>query len=235
MNVLNYEVRQLHLEDKGMYYLPLPKLTAEQFQFIGSDLRRRGFSVAVGEKLRAQIDGNRLSITREGLAWSRVDLMDAVVPSVARALDFPKTLSKETPYFAAKKGRRGYEVQFFPRLEGLGRWSSLRRQGECGLTPDEALVLGSLLRDSSDQIECITDYPTEGCSPMQAGRHQYYSSRVPAMEFVSNLRTISKRSPRNSYLPRNSILRTKRPAALDPSLSEALGQWCYLKLAPQNL
>jgi hypothetical protein len=235
LNVLNYEVRQLHLDDKGMYFLPLPKLTKDQFQFVGSDLRRRGFSVVLGERLRTQVDGNHLSISKEGLAWSSGDLMDAVVPSIARALDFPKVQSEEEPYFAAKKRRGGYEIQFFPRLEGLGRWSSLRRQGDCGLTPDEALVLGGLLRSSNDQIECITDYPTEGCSAMQVGRHQYYSSRIPAPEFVSNLRTISKRSSRNTYLPRNSILRTKKPSALDAPLSEALGQWCYLKLAPQNL
>jgi hypothetical protein len=234
--VLKYEVRQLRLEDKGMYYLPIPKLNAAQFRFIGADLRARGFSVALNERLMARMGDSRMVMSPEGLAWSSSELLDAVVPSVARVLDFPKAPSVANPYFVLKKSHGGFQIQFFPRLEGLGRWSSLRRQGECGLTPDEAVVLEGLLRDSEDEIACVTDYPTEGCSPMLFGRHQYYSSVVPAAEFLSNLRTISKRSSRNCYIPRTSVLKTKNgPTVVETSLWAELGQWCYLELAPQNL
>jgi len=233
--VLKYEVRQLHLEDTGRYYLPVPKLNALQFRFIADDLRGRGFNVALGDQLNARMGDMKFVLSHAGLALSTSELLDAVVPSLIRVLGFPKDPCETNPYFAGKKTRGGFEIQLFPRLEGLGRWSSLRRQNESGLSPDEALIVKDVVRDSNDEVECITDYPTDGCSPMQVGRHQYYRSRVPAQEFVSNLRTISKRSSRNCYLPRSSLLTVKRGSiALATSLSEELGEWCYLELPPKT-
>ncbi|MDA4136125.1 MAG: hypothetical protein OK449_03875 [Thaumarchaeota archaeon] len=233
--MLKYEVRQLHLEDTGRYYLPIPKLNASQFRFVRDDLRGRGYTVVLGERLTARMGDVRLILSQAGLAWSTTELLDAVVPSLIHVLGFPKGPCETNPYFAARKTRGGFEIQLFPRLEGLGCWSSLRRQNESGLSPDEALIVKDLVTGSNDEVECITDYPTDGCSPMQVGRHQYYRSRVPAEEFASNLRTISKRPPRSCYLPRSSLLTVKRRSiTLDSMLSEDLGEWCYLELPPKT-
>jgi len=231
-HVLKYEVRQIYLQDKGLYYLPIPKLNTAQFDFIAEDLRARGYSVTRGRRINARIHGSSFALSQAGLAWSSSELLDAVVPSVARVLGFSKQPSKVNPYFVTKSGG-SVEVQFFPRLEGLGHWTSLRRQDECGLTPDEALILRRLLGDSKAELECLTDYPVEGCRPMQVGRHQYYHSRVSSAEFLSNLRTISKKRNTNCYLPRTSVLKAKRIASTDDaSLSGELGEWCFLELPP---
>lgn len=233
--MLKYEVRQLHLEDTGRYYLPIPKLNALQFRSISDDLCGRGLTVVLGDRLSAHAGDTKFVLSRAGLALSTSELLDAVVPSLIRVLGFRKDPCVTNPYFAGRKTRGGFEIQLFPRLEGLGRWSSLRRQNESGLSPDEALIVNGLVRGSDDEVECVTDYPTEGCSPMQVGRHQYYRSRVPAEEFASNLRTISKKSSRNCYLPRSSLLRVKKSSiVLDDSISEELGEWCYLELPPKT-
>lgn len=234
--MLKYEVRQLYLADKERYYLPIPKLNLDQFRSMADDLRSRGFSVAPGDKLTARLDDSRVVISRTGLAWSSSELLDAVVPSVARLLDTPKAAPESGAYFAAKKTTDGFEIQLFLRLEGLGLWSSLRRQDGCGLTPDEALVIETLVGDSNEHVDCVTDYPTDGCSAMQVGRHQYYRSSIPAKEFATRLRTISRKSSRNVYLPRTSIIRILTSSiTVGASLSDELGEWCYNKIPPQNL
>lgn len=219
-----------------MYYLPIPKLSSAQFDFIAEDLGARGYSVTIGERIIARLRENKFVISPAGLAWSGSELLDAVVPSVAHVLGFSKQPSSVNPYFAAKRNGGSVEIQFFPRLEGLGRWSSLRRQDESGLTPDEALVLGRLLGQTKAELECVTDYPVEGCRPMQVGRHLYYHSRISSTEFLSNLRTITKKGGRSCYLPRTSVLKLKSiPATDSTTLSEELGEWCFLEIPPQSL
>jgi hypothetical protein len=229
--VLKYEVKQLHIESEQRYFLPLPKLNGPQLVFLREDLRARGFSTSAGERLSAKKGGVSLVIDKSGVASSSSDLMDAVVPSIPGILGFPKTGSEANPYFAMKRGPSGFELHLFLRLESLGRWTALRRQGDCGLTPDEALVLGSLLEGSDDTIECVTDYPVEGCTPTHIGRRALYRCKVPAAEFVRNLRTTSRSSAKNTYITRSSVLTiTREPGAIDAVLSKELGEWCYLTL-----
>lgn len=234
--MLEFEVRQLYLEREERYYLPIPKLSPAQLGFISDDLISRGFSVARGERISGRSsDGTRFTISPVGLAWSSAELLDSVVPSIARVLSFPGVKTKTNPYYALKKGHGGFEVHFFPRLEGLGHWTSLRNQGESGLTPDEAVVIQYILRDAEETLDCVTDYPTEGSTPTQAGRHQLYRSRVPASEFASNLRTIATKSSRNVYLPRTSVLGLRhRPRPLDGPPQPELGQWCYLEFTTKT-
>lgn len=228
--VLEFEVRQLYLSDEERYYLPIPKLSQEQFSLVGADMSARGFHVSAGTQLRARMDDTRLVVSQSGIAWSSSDLLDSLLPSVACALSLPKVAWETNPYFVSKRNQGSFALHFFPRLEGSGLWDALRRQGACGLTPDEAVVLRHVLADHDEDIDCLTDYPTEGCSPTQAGRHAFYRSRISASEFLVNLRTISEQRSRNTYLPRSSVLGLKKaPKELDSSTSSELGQWCYLE------
>lgn len=228
--MLEFEVKQLYLGEEERYYLPIPKLTPAQLAFLGADMSARGFTVSTGTRLRARMQDAKLVVSASGVAWSSSELLDPLLPSVARALSLPKAPWETNPYFVSKRARGASEVHFFPRLEASGRWSALRRQGDCGLTPDEAVVLRHIFADHTEEIDCVTDYPTEGCSPTQAGRHAFYRSRIPLSEFLGNLRTISQRRSRNSYLPRSSVFRLKEgPKALDSMTPLELGQWCYLE------
>lgn len=217
-----------------MYYLPLPKFNASQLEGIRQDLLRRGFSVTGSRVLNARRDARDgsdwLAIRPDGLAWSPSDLLDDVVPSIIRVMDARRSPAGDNPYFVSRRGPEGYEVHLFLRLESLARWSSLRSQGECGLTPDEALTVEAVLSESDEPVECITDYPTDGCSSTQVGGRAFYRSRIPAPEFLSTLRTISTPSRRkNSYLTRTSVIRLKeRPGALPSGFSARLGEWCFL-------
>ncbi len=219
-----------------MYYLPLPKLTEAQLLVMREELRERGFSVAGIETIHARKGQDWLSINPAGLAHSPVDLLDTVVPPLVRVLDQPRSFSSSNPYYAMKKRSAGFELQFFPRLEALGRWTSLRRQGGCGLTPDEALVLGRALSASPEEmVECITDYPTEDCSPTQFGRFALFRSRIRASEFVANLRTFFGSARKSAYLPRNSIIRIGNPPVPpDSSLLNELGEWCFIDFLPKS-
>ena len=121
------------------------------------------------------------------------------------------------------------EVQLFTRMEGLRTWTELRKEGLCGLTPDEKAVTVSLLDAAEGTVECVTDYPSDASSPINLGGMQYYRSVIPIEEFVSTLRTVSQTSRRNCYLPRGSILRVRAKNRFDarPAL-DGLGEWCYL-------
>ena len=234
--MLKYDVRQLYLKDEEMYYLPIPKLSPRQMVLMREELRARGFSVTGVDTLRARKGETWLSVNPAGFARSPADLLDAVVPPLARMLGEDRSATASNPYFVLKEYARGFELHFFPRLEALGRWTSLRREGECGLTPDERLVLERVLSGSTEEtIECVTDYPTEGCSSTQYGKNSYFRSRLASPEFLSNLRTISKASRRNTYLPRTSIFRVKgAPPPLGPSTVSELGEWCYLDFLPKS-
>jgi hypothetical protein len=227
--VLRFEVSQLLIESERRFYLPLPKLNRLQVDFLKRELLDEGYSVSSSESLVARKGSLSLYVSPAGLASSSSDLMDVLLPSIPNILAFPKTPLETNPYVAVKRGRGLFEVHLFPRLESMGRWTALRRQGDCGLTPDEALVLERLLGGSEELIGCIADYPTEGCTTTHAGRHPLYRCMVPADEFVCNLRTISRTSARNTYLPRSSILTMKKsPAQIGPEDSRQLGEWCYL-------
>ena len=214
MPLLRFELRQIFLESLDRYFLPLPKLTSEQMRALRGRLESSGFSVKVdGGRLRAKSRGSgSIIVALSGLAWSGGEMLDEIAPAVPDLLRFPRAVRGRTHIFAAKSLQGGgLEVQFFPRMESLRLWMALRRAGESGLTPDEKVAVSRApLLDGDQAVECVSDYPTDGCSVLQVGTMQYYRSSVPAGEFVSNLRTISSSSPRNCYLPRTSVIRLKK-------------------------
>lgn len=120
-------------------------------------------------------------------------------------------------------------------MEGLRTWTELRKTGQCGLTPDEKVVVTSLLEPARGTVGCLTDFLTEASSPVVIGRSLYYRSELPIDDFIATLRTISSPLPRNSFLPRDSTLSIR--ADSEPRTGEALstlGEWCYLEY-PKNL
>jgi len=218
------------------YYLPLPKLTPRQLQALGKRLATKGFLVKDdGYTLSAEDHSHRMTILRSGLAWSNGELLDALAPAVPSLLSLPREPVEANPYFAAKKLSDGFELQFFPRMEGLRIWTELRRSGLSGLTPDEKAAVSGVLIGSDRNVECVTDYPTDGCSVLQVGRMQYFRSSVPAGEFTSMLRTVSSSSSRNCYLPRSSLIRVKAKSLPEFPTAEDLGDWCFLEFPPKRL
>ncbi|MGA2199409.1 MAG: hypothetical protein ABSG45_05675 [Nitrososphaerales archaeon] len=195
-----------------------------------------GYSVRTdGERLRAESGSGKITIVRSGLARSAGELLDALAPALPELLLSPRKPASVNPYFVAKSLHLGFEVQFFPRMEGLRLWTALRRAGECGLTPDEKAVVSQVLHDVDQPLDCVTDYPTEGCTVLQVEKNQYFHSLVPADEFVSRLRTISSTFSKNCYLPRSSIIRVKARSLPSPSVSDELGEWCYLRFTSKSL
>lgn len=233
--MLRYEVRQLHLEDTARFYLPIPKFTEEQLTALGADLERRGFATTRSGVMKVSGHGTRFTVNPAGLASSSEDLLDPLIPSLVKLLGFQSRISDSNPYFAAKRKEDHLEVQFFPRMEALRIWTSLRKCGECGLTPDEEVLLEGLLRRSRRPVDCVTDYPTDNCVPLQIGRNQYFSSRISPSEFLSNLRTLSHHSSKNAYLPRSSLIQVDSGVGPVGGLSLDLREWCFFLLRAQNL
>jgi hypothetical protein len=226
----------MFLESLGKYYLPLPKLTSQQMQVLRDRLASNGFSTRTdGERLRAESGSGGVTIARSGLAWSGGEMLDAIAPAMPSLFRLPREFTPTNPYFASKKSRGVFEVQFFPRMEGLRLWTALRRAGECGLTPDEKVAVSRVLLGVDQHVECVSDYPTEGCSTLQVGKMQYYRSSVPAGELVSNLRTTSSSFSKNCYLPRTSVIRLKVSSAPTLPTGDEFGEWCYLGFNPKRL
>jgi hypothetical protein len=232
--LLPFQVHQFYLKETEMYYLPLPKLSGAQMQFIAERLEGGGFSVRMTNRLHARTETKRITLDPSGLAWSSGEVLDAIAPAIPPILGFAKEHAASNPYFAQKKTDEGSEIHLFPRMESSRLWSALRESGESGLTPDEKLAVQGLLEAANGEIECVTDYPTEGCRPLQVGSARYYMSKLGAQEFASSLRTISSSSYRNSYLPRDSILKIEGRSLDWDFLSRDLGEWCYLDFPPKT-
>ncbi len=193
--------------------------------------------------MRAAVGGTRLTVDPTGLSWSSGELLDAIAPAIPMLLSIDKeevvsdSLDQQYLYFSAKKVRdRRLEIQLFTRMESLRTWTELRKVGLCGLTPDEKAVVASLLGGAEGTVECVTDYPSDVSSSMRLGSKPYFRSLISIDEFVSTLRTISQSSRRNSYLPRESILRVRVKEYFDVrSALDGLGEWCYLEYSSKNL
>jgi hypothetical protein len=184
---------------------------------------------------------SRITVNPAGLSSSSGDLLDAISPAIPSLLSLDRVandlVDRQPLYFSPKKSKVGtLEIRLFTRMEGFRTWTELRKAALCGLTPDEEAVISSLLRTGDGSVECVTDFLSETSFPLRLGRVQYFLSRVSVDEFVSTLRTVSKSSRRNSYLPRDSTLRVRveKNFDLDADLG-GLGEWCYLGRSSKNL
>jgi hypothetical protein len=236
--MLRFRLHQVHVPSLQRYFLPLPKLTDAQLTTLTAHLEGRGFDVRVGGAPTRRIalkGAQRISIDGElGLAGSGDDVLDAIAPAVPGILDARGAGEKVTGhdvaerYFSLKRSGTSTELQFFPRLESLRTWTCLRRDGLCGLTPDEAVVLKHLFgkASSASRVECVTAKPRLGSRRIQTGRNLYYESTVLVSEFLSSLRTIdSMHADSASYLPRDSVF-ALHGVKVDTRLNaDELGEW----------
>jgi hypothetical protein len=239
--MLRFTLHQIHVPSLGRYLLPLPKLSQVQAAALSDHLEARGFDVVqsggrgkrVARKgaLRISIDG------AIGLAASGEDMLDALAPAVPSLLAFGNPGGGATDaaavYFSLRRSGGSAEVQLFPRMESLRTWTCLRRDGLCGLTPDEALVLDHLLGRAprSFRVECVTSKPREGSKILQVGRNVYYESSLPAKEFLASLRTVDSRAEATdscSYLPRDPVIALRGLRVDEHIVAKELGEWCYL-------
>jgi hypothetical protein len=235
--LLRFTLHQLHVPSLGRYLLPLPKLSQPQLAALSSHLEARGFYVSQsgGGKRVAKKGGQRISIDGAlGLATSGEDMLDALAPAVPSLLESRPPPAGVTGradlYFSVKRSGDSTELQLFPRMESLRTWTCLRRDGLCGLTPDEAAVLRRLLGRAprSFRVECVTSRPRQGSKVLQVGRMIYYRSSLPAAEFLASLGTVdSARIDSASYLPRDSIIAL--PGAIEAHIApKDLGEWCFI-------
>jgi len=188
----------------------------------GRQLARKGLQ-------RISIDGAL------GLAASGDDMLDALAPALPSLLAWRIPAGGATGaasfYFSVKGSGGSAELQLFPRMESLRTWTCLRRDGLCGLTPDEASVLRHLLGRAprSSRADCVTSKPKPGSKTLQVGRRVYYRSTIPVPDFLASLATVeTKATDSSSYLPRDSVM-ALRGAEVDTRVGrEDLGEWCYL-------
>jgi hypothetical protein len=250
--LLRFQVRQLYVPSLDRYFLPLPKLTDGQVGLLTAHLKGRGFGIRLGSRPRRLVaakGAQHIAIDGAlGLAASRSDLLDPLAPAIPALLAPPNHTAGETGadatqlYFSLKQSGASAELQLFPRMESLRSWSCLRRDGLCGLTPDEAAVLRRLLGGASrsSRVTCVTARPRRGSRVLQEGTRLYYRSTMPIAEFLGSLRTIDSDGVDSAcYLPRDSVL-SLPGVRVDPHVPPAdLGQWCFAGLPgpsrPKNL
>jgi hypothetical protein len=234
--LLRFRLNQFRVESMERYFLPLPKMGEAHVAMLSSHLEDRGFDVRKsggGSRLLARKGAVRISIDGAlGLASSARDMLDALAPAIPSLLASPVEGTGRdlgALYFSLKRSPESAELQFFPRLESSRTWDCLRREGLCGLTPDEASVLNRILHGSlSARIGCVTSRPRGGSTTLQEGRKLYYRSSVTAAEFLSSLRTtFSDPADSACFLPKSSLIELP-PTRLASVSQHDLGEWCLL-------
>ena len=238
--LLKFRLHQLYVPSLGRYFLPLPKLTKTQLEMLSRDLKVRGYAAHDGVmpfKLTAVRGSHRIASDGWlGLAGSNGDMLDAIAPSIPALLASPtilgvKAASDEAAvYYALKRAGASTRIQLFPRMESMRMWGALRKDGLCGLTPDEAAVVKGVLGNvsSAARLECVTSMPREDSKPIQVGTHVYFQTSISMPEFLRSLMTIdsSGRGPA-SFLPRGSVLVVPHLAGEPRFVGEEVGEWCF--------
>lgn len=76
----------------------------------------------------------------------------------------------------------------------------------------------------------LADFPRVRSVTRTCGRRRYFESSFRAVEAESTLRAVGEKASRNSYLPRDGVLRfsgTLTPPHEEAvGLFEGLGEWC---------
>lgn len=232
MEMLPFRIHRMEIA--GRQYLLLPKLNQEQMKAIAGSLEQRGYSVRFASTLSAKSGGKRVHIDPSGICWSSVDPEDAVVPAIPELLSCPKEkipLPELTAlYFKTTGSGKEHAVKMSVRLESSAVWDSLRASDGCGLAPDEHAIALSLIANAKGACRLLTDFPGERPNLRILGRRRYFESTVSSEEAGETLRVTGSRASRNSYLPRDGVLRLSgRPSLLRQELErvlEGLDEWC---------
>lgn len=234
--MLRFRLEPLYVPSLERHFLPLPKLGASQLALLSAHLEAKGFRVRLGRGPSRRIAtrrSQRIAIDGKlGLASSGTDMLDAVGPAIPELLasrsNSPLKADITALYLSLRSSGSSSRLRFFPRLESLRIWTCLRKDGLCGLTPDEHSALKGVLKNatSTSKVECVTAWPTEASSSFQVGGKVYFRSLLPVSEFLSSLRTIGSRADSASYLPRDSAIELQ-DCEVDARLSlDDLGEWC---------
>ena len=237
--MVDFKLRQISLQKKHKYFLPLPKLNGAQLEILLERLINLGFKLRAGSNVKATLGSNVVWLRGAGIAYSNSDLIDPIGPIIPKLFEVGKT--RVTPqslaemYYSTKRDGERLRIRFNPRIESFSTWRELRFVDESGLTPDEALVLKTLLRHARGRIRVIADYPSDTARVVQIGRRVYFDSSLEVEEFVSNIRVLGERNQRNTFLPQNCMLdlvNFKLPRVNElRRLSEELGEWCYYSIS----
>jgi len=229
--MLEYTFQQLELG--GRHYLLLPKLVHSQVDLLRSRLSSLGFVVRGKDELVAKRPGQTIHISPAGLCWSNLDPSDAVAPVIPSILNTPRQetalATLKRAYFDSRSRSHGVVVRFNLRLEAGPKWSELRARDECALSPDEHLVVRSVLAASSGLSLFLSDFPVRGSRVVIIGRRQYYHSYLAPHVAMATLRVAGRKGERNVYLPRDGIIRLR---SLDTSrdtlrrILNGVGAWC---------
>ncbi|MDV3292895.1 MAG: hypothetical protein LYZ70_01335 [Nitrososphaerales archaeon] len=234
--MLRFHFHQIELADR--FYVPMPKMTRRQVAIIRGRLKALGFKTLQSTTLGATKNGTRIDVNPVGFCRSNRDMSDVIAPVVPEILaceqELVSLLALQRVYFASQRHANEFSLRLTPRLESGPLWEELRAAGACALMPDEQVVYSSLLSSSRNSFAVVTDFPTSGCVVRRIGRRQYYDSALGPTELASTLRGLESHGQRNTYLPRDALVRL-RSSALPPKalrdLFGGLGEWCFLSVA----
>ena len=192
-----------------------------------------GRCVAQRGEQRIAVDG------WSGLASSSYDVLDALAP-VIPAPPVSRGEGRGTGWWWCRGEIPLVEaVQGWPRTPVLspGRvpfrtWTCLRRDGLCGLTPDEAMVFRRALGRASrvSRVAALTRTPRG--TARDRSRSDEGSTTGPR-SLSRNSSPLSGRSaiiqrPQASYLPGTRSLRLSRTRVDTRISTEELGEWCRI-------
>jgi hypothetical protein len=201
-------------------------------RILAKGLTKKCFQVQATHSIVAKSSRGTIHIEPSGVCWSPSDPADFILPSIPDVLGSPKerltTTELQSKYF--KPLSRIGVIQLFPRIEISSNWEALRASGDCGLTPDEKLIVSSLLDGARGPCPLVTDFLAADSRPVVYGRKRYFESSVQSTEARGTLRAIGQKGVRNSYLPRHGLLKLPHPWPSPREMREALGQldeWCY--------
>ncbi len=204
-------------------------------RFLASRLAARGFTCRLADSLQARSRDGVVRVEPTGLCWSTTDPADFLLQIIPELTDSAKEVvplaELQAKYLRLKVSRRSTAAVLRTRLESRGTWDSLRSSGDCALSPDEYAVASFLLSRASGGVRLLTDFIEHQTATLVSGRRRYFFSTLGPEQATSTLRRSGERHPRNSYLPRDGILRLD--AMLPPTPEEfrnlflALGEWCY--------
>ena len=211
----------------GKHYLLLPKLNARQVRVLSARLESGGFAVRHQTGFSARSKRGSIHIDSSGVCWSSFDPEDVVLPAIPDLLSCPKE-PVALPKLAGLYFRTwGTFTRILTRMESGPAWTSLRSSGLCALTPDERLVALSLLRFGGCRL--VTDFIIDDPTPLYCGRRRYFQVASYSADAASTLRGADEKLPRNSYLPKEGIIRLRNGPLLSrlEEVLRDLGEWCF--------
>ncbi|MDG6964161.1 MAG: hypothetical protein JRN16_04235 [Nitrososphaerota archaeon] len=228
--MLSFRVHQLEIG--RLHFILLPKLNRAQSNFLVSAFERRGYSVEGRGRICARRRKETVHVEPPGYCWSAADPADLILPLVEDLLSFPKERvppkELEDMYLLADRSSGRGAVRLSPRLETHSRWARLRKEGRCGLSPDEGLVASSLMGMSEGPCSMVTDYYSDGAVPVIWGRRRYFEASLSPEEASRTLRSVEAKGERNSYLPMGgSPLPGSTEVARGWASDVPLGEWCF--------